>query len=528
MAYHNQQGVDTAIVRIFNTYGPRMRAARRPRDPDLRPPGARERAADGLRRRLADAELLLRRRPRSAGSSLLAESGEHLPVNIGNPGEFTILELAETVLRVTGSTSEIVFEALPVDDPQVRQPDITRARQVLGWEPEIELEEGLRRMLARLYGRRAGRCLARLAGRGGDARAPPPVSACPRRGAARGHARRDLRRGRDVLRRPGAGLPAVPGAATSGAPRQPLLGRHARRREVAAVRRATDPATPAYDWSLYDRTVNYAGAVRDQACSSRSTGTPRWANGGAGAERPADELSPTCATSPTRPRRATAARTPAPDGRDAPAGAALGGVERAEQPGLPPAAVRAASAGSWVIQSAIDYAKICNAIYSGVHATLHQGREGRLRRDRAAREQQPDVARGRRSSPLAFLRGAQEGGAEARSTPTRTTRTTARHETPTTKPPSTTPAAPTAITLANINVLIARAHAPVRAASGSGSPSTATRRIRPTAPSASPGRSRRAYLTQALRDRAQEPAHRHDALVPRSGTSRASAAGSRV
>jgi dTDP-glucose 4,6-dehydratase len=69
---------------------------------------------------------------------------------MGNPREFTLNELAETVLRVTGSTSEIVYEALPIDDPQVRQPDIARAKDVLGWEPEIELEEGLRRMLAAL------------------------------------------------------------------------------------------------------------------------------------------------------------------------------------------------------------------------------------------------------------------------------------------------------------------------------------------------------------------------------------------
>jgi dTDP-glucose 4,6-dehydratase len=81
------------------------------------------------------------------GLHLLATSEEHLPVNIGNPDEFTLLELAHAVLKVTGSSSEIVFEALPVDDPQVRQPDITRARQVLGWEPEIALEDGLRRML---------------------------------------------------------------------------------------------------------------------------------------------------------------------------------------------------------------------------------------------------------------------------------------------------------------------------------------------------------------------------------------------
>ena len=68
-------------------------------------------------------------------------------MNIGNPQELTLLELAQTVIRVTGSKSEIVFEALPVDDPQVRQPDITRAQQLLGWEPQVPLDEGLRRML---------------------------------------------------------------------------------------------------------------------------------------------------------------------------------------------------------------------------------------------------------------------------------------------------------------------------------------------------------------------------------------------
>jgi len=84
------------------------------------------------------------------GLYALATSGEHLPVNIGNPVEMTLLELAEAVIRVTGSKSEIVFEALPVDDPQVRQPDITRARQILGWEPEISLHEGLRKTIESL------------------------------------------------------------------------------------------------------------------------------------------------------------------------------------------------------------------------------------------------------------------------------------------------------------------------------------------------------------------------------------------
>jgi dTDP-glucose 4,6-dehydratase len=147
MAYHRQQGVDTAIVRIFNTYGPRMR----PHDGRAIPTFVRQALAntpltvfgDGSQTRsFCYVDDLIR------GIYLLAESGEHLPVNLGNPNEFTLLELAETVLRVTGSKSEIVFEALPVDDPKIRQPDITRARQVLGWEPEIELEDGLRRMLS--------------------------------------------------------------------------------------------------------------------------------------------------------------------------------------------------------------------------------------------------------------------------------------------------------------------------------------------------------------------------------------------
>jgi dTDP-glucose 4,6-dehydratase len=146
MAYHRQQGVDTAIARIFNTYGPRMR----PNDGRAVPTFVRQALegkpltvfGDGSQTRsFCYVDDLIR------GLIALAESGEHLPVNLGNPDEFTMNELADTVLRVTGSKSEVIHEALPVDDPQVRQPDITRARQLLGWSPEIQLEEGLRRML---------------------------------------------------------------------------------------------------------------------------------------------------------------------------------------------------------------------------------------------------------------------------------------------------------------------------------------------------------------------------------------------
>jgi dTDP-glucose 4,6-dehydratase len=149
MAYHRQQGVDTAIARIFNTFGPRMR----PNDGRAVPTFLRQALegkpvtvfGDGSQTRsFCHVDDMIR------GLVLLAESREHLPVNLGNPDEKTLLELAETIIRLTGSASEIVFEALPVDDPQVRQPDITRAKQALGWEPEIGLEEGLKRTVASL------------------------------------------------------------------------------------------------------------------------------------------------------------------------------------------------------------------------------------------------------------------------------------------------------------------------------------------------------------------------------------------
>jgi len=146
MAYHRQQGVDTAIVRIFNTFGPRMR----PHDGRAIPTFLRQALQDrpitvfgdgSQTRSFCYVEDEIR------GLIALAESGYHNPVNIGNPDEFTLLELAQTVIEVTGSKSEIVFEALPTDDPQVRQPDITLAREILGWEPTVSLREGLQRTI---------------------------------------------------------------------------------------------------------------------------------------------------------------------------------------------------------------------------------------------------------------------------------------------------------------------------------------------------------------------------------------------
>jgi dTDP-glucose 4,6-dehydratase len=146
MAYHRQQGVDTAIVRIFNTYGPRMR----PNDGRAVPTFLRQALlgepvtvfGDGSQTRsFCFVDDLVR------GLIALAESGEHLPVNIGNPDEFTLMELAEKVIEVTGSDSEVLHEPLPTDDPQVRQPDISRAKEVLGWEPETGLTDGLKKTI---------------------------------------------------------------------------------------------------------------------------------------------------------------------------------------------------------------------------------------------------------------------------------------------------------------------------------------------------------------------------------------------
>jgi dTDP-glucose 4,6-dehydratase len=153
MAYHRQQGVDTHIVRIFNTYGPRMR----PHDGRAVPTFIRQALehapitvfGDGSQTRsfCFVSDLV-------EGCLRLIQSDYHLPVNLGNPSEFTVLELAELVIELTGSHSEIVFQARPEDDPSVRRPDIALARELLDWEPAIDLATGLELTLQRL-GRRA-------------------------------------------------------------------------------------------------------------------------------------------------------------------------------------------------------------------------------------------------------------------------------------------------------------------------------------------------------------------------------------
>jgi dTDP-glucose 4,6-dehydratase len=142
LAYHRAHGLDVRIARIFNTYGPRLRPADGRVVSNLLVQAMEGEPltiyGDGEQTRsFCYVDDLVR------GILALLRSDHVGPVNIGNPNEFTIRELAEAVLDVTGSSSEVVFEPLPVDDPTQRQPDITLAREVLGWEPEVQLREGL-------------------------------------------------------------------------------------------------------------------------------------------------------------------------------------------------------------------------------------------------------------------------------------------------------------------------------------------------------------------------------------------------
>jgi dTDP-glucose 4,6-dehydratase len=146
MAYHRYHGVDTRIARIFNTYGPRMRLndgrvvpnfiyqALRGEDLTVYGDGSQTRSFCYI-------EDLVE------GIVLLLFSSETEPVNLGNPGEFTILEFARVILEITGAKSRTVHKPLPVDDPQVRKPDISRGRAILGWSPKVELREGIQKTI---------------------------------------------------------------------------------------------------------------------------------------------------------------------------------------------------------------------------------------------------------------------------------------------------------------------------------------------------------------------------------------------
>jgi dTDP-glucose 4,6-dehydratase len=146
MAYLRQQGVDTCIVRIFNTYGPRMRANDGRAVPTFLKQALSDQPltvfGDGSQTRsFCYVDDLIR------GLVALAESDVHEPVNIGNPNELSLLDMANLIIELTGARSEVQHEPLPVDDPQIRQPDITRAGDLLGWAPDVELRDGLTRTI---------------------------------------------------------------------------------------------------------------------------------------------------------------------------------------------------------------------------------------------------------------------------------------------------------------------------------------------------------------------------------------------
>ncbi len=147
LAYHRTHGVDTKIVRIFNTYGPRMR----PNDGRVVPAFIKQALrgepltlfGDGHQTRsFCYVSDLVR------GILAMARSPAHGPVNLGNPREMTVLEFARKILDLTGSAAPLAYRPLPEDDPKIRQPDIRLARRLLGWEPEVALEDGLRRTIA--------------------------------------------------------------------------------------------------------------------------------------------------------------------------------------------------------------------------------------------------------------------------------------------------------------------------------------------------------------------------------------------
>ena len=146
MAYHRYHGLKTRIVRIFNTYGPRMRLLDGRVVPNFIMQALRGEPltvyGEGQQTRSFQyVDDLV------TGLNKLLHANYHLPVNIGNPNEMTVLEFAKKIIELTGSTSTIVFKPLPEDDPQVRQPDISKAKELLGWEPKVNLELGLKKTI---------------------------------------------------------------------------------------------------------------------------------------------------------------------------------------------------------------------------------------------------------------------------------------------------------------------------------------------------------------------------------------------
>ena len=424
MAYHNQQGVNTAIARIFNTYGPRMRQNDGRATVTFLHQALEGKPltvfGDGSQTRsLCYVDDLIR------GLYLLATSDEHLPVNIGNPDhEVTMLELAaDRASRSPGSSSEIVFEALPVDDPRERRPDITQgaARSSAG-SPRSTSRKACGAGSARSAGSRSrpdaapgvllvAVVVAALAARG--ARSPRRLRATCRSGSS---TRRQLRYGptgdtvasSQKLHVQVARLDLYWGGPLGVARRRPAHPGEPRRPRLRLVDLRPDRAaarTPPASQPLF--------AI---------FGTPSWANGGEGLNVAPRERARPARRSPTPPPSRYSG-TYVERRREAAGRARLARLERAEQPGLPQAAVSRASGSHWVIASAQAYAQICNAIYNGVHAAGTAAERVACGATAPRGNNEPEQLAAVGLAARVPARG-EDGRPAARSTPGRTTRTT--------------------------------------------------------------------------------------------------------
>ena len=371
---------------------------------------------------------------------------------------------------MTGSSSKIVFEALPVDDPQVRQPDITRAQQLYGWRRDRSGRGAAPH--ARLARSGTGRCVSRVRDRcGGPGRR---IVGARLRGRS---ASRFLKTGifddaQGALRDTRGSVPAAQDHALTTRQGERLVVRPGHGVVKHKPKRAADPRrAPAYDWTTYDRTVRYAVVNGMQPVFS-IIGTPPWANAHRGwnvAPTNARTCGPSRRPWPPATRATTSARRRRPSARRE-----LDRVERAEQPRVHASAVRSfrQQVGD---PSAKDYARICNAIVTGVHSVGG----GKVACGVTAPRGNNNPNTGRASvSPLAFLRAMKQAGAKGfdayahhpyYGTPT---------ETPSTSRPGIGPA-PTAITLANFSLLTARPSSGSTATCASGSRSTATNEFPP-------------------------------------------------
>ena len=405
MAYHRQQGVDTAIVRIFNTYGPRMRS----HDGRAIPTFVRQALenepltvfGDGSQTRsFCYVDDLIR------GLYLLAESGEHLPVNLGNPNEFTILELAQTVIRVTDRRRA---------RSSTRRCRSTTRRCASPTSPEPgRCSAGSRRSSSRRGC--GGCCRASEGSRLGSKRlcialvtivlCGVAATAKPNPAQAAGGMQVGLYDPVQPLVAPDKTFPMLRQAARADHPGESRLerDRHAKRPE-----QPTDPDDPAYDWSTYDRAVHERGEEQDPGAvhDLRHAGL-----GERQARRQprAEEDDATCATSRYAAAKRYSGSFERTDGANAPGRPQVARLERAEQPGLP--------APQWQKvgkrcdpDAARNYASICTAVYAGVHST-HLSKEivgcGATdpRGNNAPRSNRPSI------SPLAFLLALQAVRAE--------------------------------------------------------------------------------------------------------------------